>query len=213
MDHGDLETQSKQLDLVTSPTVDTVTPAVPTASSSRAIGPDLISRQSLWRKLRQQPRESAAIVVLIVTAIIWLDSGSSSKKTGSATTLDPLNSFDSYLSDFESMETGEPDRESADPVDHQSPRSFGGDLIIPQTQQSEFANTVNANYGSADAEPANSSTKYRDTSTTTARYPNDVDAYNSQTFTAAPQGAVNPGNSGTQQNRKVRFAGRIKPAN
>ena len=91
MDHGDLETQSKQLDLVTSPTVDTVTPAVPTASSSRAIGPDLISRQSLWRKLRQQPRESAAIVVLIVTAIIWLDSGSSSKKTGSATTLDPTD--------------------------------------------------------------------------------------------------------------------------
>ena len=182
-----------------------VSTATKTAATERiAASREPLTKESLWQRLRKQPRETAAVVVLVVTAIIWLDSGdSSSKQSQASKSIDPMEGFESYLSDFETEESGTPLRESADPADTQSPASFGGDLMIPQTQQAEFASTVTANYGDSVFEPSNPSNNNQGAATTAAQYPVDADAYGSQTLN----------NSGSQQNRKVRFAGRIKPAN
>jgi hypothetical protein len=180
------------------------------------------AKESLWQRLRNQPRETAAVVVLVVTAIIWLDSGdSNSQKNHTSKPLDPMAGFESYLSDFETEKSSTPLRESADPVENQSPASYGGDMMIPQTQQPEFASTVTANYGDSVSEPNNSPSNNLATSTTAARNPAtqnpadaDADAFGSAAFnTNAGSAAFDMNNSGSQQTRKVRFAGRIKPAN
>lgn len=174
-----------------------------------------VTKESLWQRLRKQPRETAAVVVLVVTAIIWLDSGdSNSAKNQTSKSLDPMDGFESYLSDFDAEPSSAPLRESADPADTQSPASFGGDLTIPQTQQSEFASKVTANYGDAAFESGNSSSNHRDSATTAAQYPADADGYGSPAYkTNNGSTGFDANNSGSQQNRRVRFAGRIKPTN
>ncbi len=242
METGDLEQKPEPLNTVTTSTDAGLANAAPATCASKVGEPALIAsestkvasepvmiepavistapvaKESLWQRLRKQPRETAAVVVLVVTAIIWLDSGdSNSQKTSKP--LDPMDGFESYLSDFETEESSAPLRESADPVEHQSPASFGGELMIPQTQQSEFASTVTANYGDSVFEPANSSSNNFTTSTTAAQYPAaqypaDADAFGTPMHRANAGSAANDmNNSGSQQNRKVRFAGRIKPAN
>lgn len=251
METGDLEQQPEPLNTVTTSTDAGLANAAPATCASTAgepatvasestkitskpvttepavISTALVEKESLWQRLRKQPRETAAVVVLVVTAIIWLDSGdSNSQKTSKS--LDPMDGFESYLSDFETEESSTPLRESADPVENQSPASFGGDLMIPQTQQSEFASTVTANYGDSVFEPANSSSNNIATSTTStasttaataaqypaAQYPADADAFGSPVHRAnSGTAATDMNNSGSQQTRKVRFAGRIKPAN
>lgn len=180
----------------------------------------LAAKESLWQRLRKQPRETAAVVVLVVTAIIWLDFGdSNSEKLQTSKPLDPMDGFESYLSDFETEKSSTPLSESADPVENQSPASPGGDMMIPQTQQSEFASTVTANSDDSVSEPNKSPSDNLAISSTAARNsaaqnPADADAFGSAAFqTDADSAAFDIHNSSLQQARRVRFAGRIKPAN
>ncbi|GEM_PF-2444778 len=230
MGNGDREKQSEPLDTVLTSADASLATADPAATESTATGPttteppaterrvialEPVAKESLWQRLRNQPRETAAIVVLVVTAIIWLDSGdSNSQKDQTAKLLDPMDGFESYLSDFETEESSTPLRQSADAADTQSPASFSSDLTIPQTRQSEFASTVTANYGDSVFEPSNSSSKNRDSATTAAQYPANADASGSPAYrTNAGSTEFDADNSGSRQNRRVRFAGRIKPAN
>ena len=230
MKNGDLEKQPEPLDSVTisadagSAAADPAatesastkpTATEPSATERPVISLEPVAKESLWQKLRKQPRETAAIVVLVVTAIIWLDSGdTNSQKNGPAKSLDPMDGFESYLSDLDTKESNAPLRESADPAETQSPASFGGNLTIPSTQQPEFASQVTANYGDSVFEPRNPARNNRDSATTTAQYPADADAYGSPAYRANAGGAeFNTNNSDSQKNRRVRFAGRIKPAN
>ena len=187
----------------------------PAAMERPVIALEPVAKESLWQRLRSQPRETAAIVVLVVTAIVWLDSGdSNSPKDQTSKSLDPMDGFESYLSDFETEESSTPLRQSADAADTQSPASFSSDLTIPQTRQSEFASTVTANYGDSVFEPSNSSSKNRDSATMAAQYPANADASGSPAYrTNAGSTEFDANNSGSRQNRRVRFAGRIKPAN
>ncbi len=220
MENGDLEKQPESLDTVMTAVDAGLANADPVATEPAATERPVISlesvvKESLWQRLRNQPRETAAIVVLVVTAIIWLDSGySKSPKVQTSRSLDPMDGFESYLSDFDTEESNRPLRESADPLDTQSPVLFNSDLTIPQTQQSEFASAVTANYGDTVSEPDNSSINNRDSATTAAQYPADADANGSPAYrTNADRAEFDTNNSGSQQSRRVRFAGRIKPAN
>ncbi len=222
---GALEKQPEPLDTVMTSADAGLATAEPAATESTATEPaaterpvialEPVAKESLWQRLRNQPRETAAIVVLVVTAIIWLDSGASnSPKDQTSKSFDPMDGFESYLSDFDTEKSSTPSRESADPVDTQSPASFGSVLTIPQTQQYEFASPVTANYGDSVFEPSSSSSKIRDSATTAAQYPADADANGSPAYrTNADSAEFDTHNSGSQQNRRVRFAGRIKPAN
>ena len=162
MQNGDLEKQPESLDTLTtaadavSANADPV--ATEPAATERLVNSlESVVKESLWQRLRNQPRETAAIVVLVVTAIIWLDSGDSkSPKDKTSKSLDPMDGFESYLSDFDTEESNTPLRESADPLDTQSPASFSSDLTIPKTQQSDFASAVTANYGDTVFETGNS---------------------------------------------------------
>jgi hypothetical protein len=215
MENGDLETQPEQLDTVPTSVDAGLATVEAAATEPAAISLEAVTKESLWQRLRKQPRETAAVVVLVVTAMIWLDSGdSTSKQSQASKSLDPMDGFESYLSDFETAESGTSLRQSADPVDSQSIGLFGRELKIPQTPQSEFASRVTANYGDSAFEPGNSSTNNRASATTAAQYSGDADAYGSPADRTNAGGAASDvNNSGTQQNRKVRFAGRIKPAN
>lgn len=220
MENGDLEKQSEPLDTAMTSAAAGLATVEPAATEAVATEPAVISlelatKEPLWKRLRKQPRETAAVVVLVVTAMIWLDFGdSTSRQSKTSKSLDPVDGFESYLSDFETEKSGRPLRESADPADIQAPASFGGEFMIPQAQQSEFGNTVTANYGDSVFEPNNSSSSNRDSAPTAAQSPADADAYGSPAFrTNAGSAASDMNNSGSQQNRRVRFAGRIKPAN
>jgi hypothetical protein len=241
MENGDLEKQPESLDMPATSTDAGLANAEPDRCALTADKPAITAnepartepvvnslqpaaKESLWQRLRHQPRETAAVVVLVVTAIIWLDSGdSNSQKSQTPKPLDPMDGFESYLSDFETEKSSTPLRESADPVENQSPASYGGDMMIPQTQQSEFASTVTANYGDSVSEPNNSPSNNPAISTTAARNSAaqnpadadaDADAFGSAAFnTNAGSAAFDMHNSGSQQTRRVRFAGRIKPAN
>lgn len=220
MQNGDLEKQPESLDTLTtaadavSANADPV--ATEPAATERLVNSlESVVKESLWQRLRNQPRETAAIVVLVVTAIIWLDSGDSkSPKDQTSKSLDPMDGFESYLSDFDTEESNTPLRESADPLDTQSPASFSSDLTIPKTQQSDFASAVTANYGDTVFESGNSLSNNRDSATTAAQYPADGDANGSPAYrTNADRAEFDTNNSGSQPSRRVRFAGRIKPAN
>ena len=225
MENGDLEKQPEPLDTVMisdDAGLTTAEPAETESTASNRVATETVAASSepaakepLWQRLRQQPRETAAIVILVVTAIIWLDSGdSSSPRSQSSKPIDPMDGFESYLSDSETGESGTPLRGSADPVDTQSPASFGGELLIPQSPQSEFASTVTANYCDSMFEPSNSLSNSRDTATTAAQYPADADAYGAPAYRTNAVGAgLDMNDSDSQQNRRVRFAGRIRPAN
>ncbi len=215
MENGDLEKLPETPETAVTSVDAGLANADPAATERTKIAPEPVAKESLWQKLRSQPREAAAVVVLVVTAIIWLDSGeSNSQKVQASKSSDPMDGFESYLADFDAEESRTPLRDSADPVEIESSASFGSELMIPETQQSEFASAVTANYGDSVFEPDNSSSSNRNSATTAAQYPADADAY------GAPSNRTNTGsadfdtnNSSPQQNRRVRFAGRIKPAN
>ena len=222
MQHGDLETQSV-VDLAASVekandpaaveslqtgvaapcTSDALTVEVKVAAKA-TLPPSRRQRLTsgigtLWRQLREQRREAAAVVVLIVMAMFWFDTGKSG--TGAAThSPDPLDTYDAVLSDFEPVGNTQPMRESADPFESGAQNSFDTDLYFPPTGRSAASDTVSAIDASAnlgESKPA-----------TSARAPDNAPAGNaSTTYASAEDG------SDQQQRRKVKFAGQIKPAN
>lgn len=207
MDNGDQGSQSQQTGSASVPGESIAEkPTVVVLSSEVSV------KESVWKRLRKQPRESAAIVVLIVTAILWLDSGESKtqKNTKSSNLMDD---FDSYLSEMEPGDSAAPSKESADPVDSPSSRQFENELFIPQPS-SGSASAVTANYGDAPSEPSNSAAEYRSSAMTTSQSPANTNSYDSAAFRSGTGNAANNGElQNSQQNRRVRFAGRIKPAN
>lgn len=146
----------------------------------------------VWQRLQEQRREAAAVIVLIVMAMVWFDTGSSdSGKAPDAA--DPLDAFEATLSDFEPVQDTNPVRESADPFESSSPDPFHNGSSLPPSEIPVSENTAFSEF---------------DTSTITARYPDEPSSFNtSSTQTTAEYG------SDQQQRRKVKFAGRIKPAN
>lgn len=159
---------------------------------------------SIWQRLREQRREAAAVVVLIVMAMIWYDSGSpvteSASVSSASNAQDAFDSFETLLSDFEPVGDDPSMRESSDPFESQSQNSPGSDLYIPRTEGSFESDTFSTRNGSADSGWS--------TPTTMARYPDTAPASNA----SAAQTSANDG-FGQQQPRKVKFAGRIQPAN
>jgi len=149
---------------------------------------------SFWQRLRNQRREAAAVVVLIVLTIVWLDTGSS--KTGSASHApDLFDSYESVLSDFEPVDDGQPMCESADPFESSSKNAFGSDLSAVQWEESVSTNRPSAASGGLNSAP-------------TARYPDDNPAFSTSTNNTST------GDGSDQQlSRKVKFVGRITPAN
>jgi len=154
---------------------------------------------SLWRRLRDQRREAAAAIVLIVMAMIWSDTGSSG--TGSTSNaLDAFESYEAVLSDFEPVSEVQPVRESADPLDSFSQNSSESGLYFPPSEGSAPSDTFSVKNASPDSDSS--------ASATTARFPDTASAFNASPTRKSPD-------SGTvqQQPRKVKFAGRIQPAN
>jgi hypothetical protein len=134
----------------------------------------LLSR-SLWQRLRDQRREAAAAVVMIVIAMVWFDLGRSGTSTPSGSP-NELESYDSLLSDFEPVGEDQTMRESSDLFEMSNQNSLDGGLYSPQTEGSFQSDTFSAKNASA-------------------------------VQTSADYGF------GQQQPRKVKFAGRIQPAN
>jgi len=155
--------------------------------------------ESIWRRLREQRREAAAVVVLIVIAMVWFDSGSSGTGTASNSP-NQLDSYDTLLSDFERVADDEAMRESSDPFETSHQNSIDSGLYSPQTEGSFQTETFSTKNTSADSG--------RSTPTTTARYPDTASAFKA----SAAQTSADYG-FGQQQPRKVKFAGRIQPAN
>lgn len=178
MDSSETETPSTQL----APTsaASTIETPVPQLSGSLV---ERLQKLALWQRFRSQPRETAAVVVLVVTAIIWLDLGP--KQSDTSIPADPLDGYDSILSQFETSEDFDSLPVSSEPFDSTTRESFGRELLIPHSQRSDSMNTVTADYGDSSA----------------AIRPN------SSRPSAVPNG------SKAGESRRVRFAGQIKPAN
>ncbi len=156
---------------------------------------------TLWRQLREQRREAAAVVVLIVMAMFWFDTGKSG--TGAATNSpDPLDTYDAVLSDFEPVGSTQPMRESADPFESGAQNSFDTDLYFPPTERSAASDTVSAIDASANFGESKSATSAHDPD-------NALAGSASTTYASAEDGS----DQQQQQRRKVKFAGQIKPAN
>ena len=149
---------------------------------------------SFWQRLRDKRREAAAVVVLIVITIVWLDTGSS--KTGTTSyAADPLDGYEAVLSDFEPVGDSQPRCESADPFESSSGNAFGSGLSAAQSEDSASTNRPSAAFGGSTPEP-------------TARDADDARAFN------AFENNTSTGDGSDQQRpRKVKFVGRIKPAN
>lgn len=151
---------------------------------------------SLWQRLRDQRREVAAVVVLIVMAILWFDTGNSSPDSNSVS-LDPLEGYEAIMSDFSTVDDGRSLRESADPFESPSPSIFDGGLSIPQSPAPAASSTVFAE----NLPPENHGT-------VPPGYAVNPDA--TRAFNTSAGGAAR--NSSEQQSgRRVRFAGRIQP--
>lgn len=150
---------------------------------------------SFWQRLRDKRREAAAVVVLIVITIVWLDTGSS--KTGTTSYApDPLDGYEAVLSDFEPVgDSHQPRCESADPFESSSGNAFGSGLSAAQSEDSASINRPSSAFGGSTPEP-------------TARDADDARAFN------AFENNTSTGDGSDQQRpRKVKFVGRIKPAN
>ena len=207
MQDGDLETQFTEV--VATPTTESESPVavellqtavatesvsgemtdtatVTAASTPQPSVPEQLRSRigSLWPRLREQRREAAAVVVLIVMAMVWSDSGSSD--TGSTSnSQDALDSYNDVLSDFEPVGDIQAMRESAEPFEPSSQNSDVSGLYIPSSEGSVPADIFSAKNSSADSG--------RSTPTTT--------------HSSADYG------SAQLQPRKVKFAGRIQPVN
>ncbi|MEJ7593097.1 MAG: hypothetical protein WKF77_16245 [Planctomycetaceae bacterium] len=154
---------------------------------------------SLWHRLREQRREAAAVIVLIVIAMVWSDTGSSGKDSAPKTS-DPLDSYEAVLSDFAPVDEVQAMPESADPFESSPRNSFDSGLYFPQSEESALSNNVSAGDSAFDSG--------RSMPATTARYPETSSTLNaSATHSPADYG------SDQQQRRRVKFAGRIQPAN
>ena len=146
--------------------------------------------QVAWRLMRKKRREVSAMIVLILMAILWLDTGGAGSQ-GATSVPDPLEGYDVLLGDFESAGSARPQRESAEPLDFSSETQSGSDsLYIPQSNETAAASQSTGRFG----EPARAAA---------ANYSNETPAFSSLSDRKADE----PGR------RKVRFAGRIQPAN
>jgi hypothetical protein len=216
MSHGDLETQSTNGTATSAEAPDNQVPAEssltepvntaaavaePRPATMRATFMDartprrskrsrLRSRiRTVWLLLREQRREAAAAIVLMVIAILWLDTGSSD--TGTAPDApDSLDAFEAALSEFEPFEDAQPKQESADPFESTPQNSFSNGLFIPPSEGSASGMAASAESGKS--------------TTATARYPEDAQTLNASSAQSTAE---------QQQRRKVKFAGRIQPAN
>jgi hypothetical protein len=154
--------------------------------------------RSFWHRLRDQRREAAALVTLIVIAVIWFDSSSSKIETKSVS-LDPLDGYEAVLSDFTPVGETQPMRESADPFESTQPIRHDGSSILRAGESP----------GSGSTADFNSSASYRGpTPATNADYSSHTPTLNTSQGSSAPIGG-----SDSQQPRRVRFAGRIQPTN
>ncbi len=152
---------------------------------------------TLWQRLRSQRRKAAAVIVLAVTAIVWFETGSS--ETGSAANSQvTLDSYDSVLVDFDSGDDSQAMRESADPFETPSLNSFDSELHFPSSANSVQSDPFTTAHKSADSG--------RSTPATIAQYPDSA-------FSGSATHPTADDNSGQQKPRKVKFAGRIQPAN
>ena len=208
MHSSETETTSTQLDPTSA--ASTIEPPVPQSTGSL---PDTVPKLAIWQRLRSQPRETAAVVVLVVTAIIWLDSGS--KQSDTSIPADPLDEYDSILSQFETSEDFDSLPVSSEPFDSTSRDSFGGgELVIPNSQQSGFTNTVTADYGDSSAKFGHPSAGFSGHAATDAGDPDDLATYDSSAIRSnSSRPSVAPNGSSANPSRRIRFAGRIKPAN
>ena len=154
---------------------------------------------SLWQRLREQRREAAAVIVLIVMAMIWFDSGSPGTSPASKS-LDTFDSYDAVLSDFEPVSDVQAVRESADPFDSSSQNLFDGGVHSPPSESSARSDTFSSMNSAAGTDSS--------TAATSARQPDTASGFN-----AFPTRISAISGSGQQQPRKVKFAGRIQPAN
>ncbi len=152
---------------------------------------------SLWQRLRDQRREVAAVVALIVMAILWFDTGNSSSDSNSVS-LDPLEGYEAVMSDFSTVDDGRPLRESADPFESPSQSIFDGGLSIPHSPASAASSTV-----FTDNSPA------ENRGTLPAEYAVNPDA--TRALNTSPGGPEKRNASEQQSGRRVRFAGRIQP--
>ena len=178
----------------TEPVIDNseMTPQPLSASSLRA------PNGSLWQRLRDQRREVAAVVALIVMAIIWFDTGSSRGESNSVS-LDPLEGYEAVLSDFSTVDDDRPLRESADPFESPSQSMFDGGLSIPQSSESAESSTA-----TTDNFPAV-------TRGTIPSGKRELSGRVSSRSTPRHGGPATRNASEQQSGRRVRFAGRIQP--
>ena len=152
-----------------------------------------------WQRLRTQRRKAAAAVVLIVIAMVWFDAGSSQTGTQSNSPGE-VDRDDTLLSDSEPVDDDQAMRESSDPFETLSQDATESGLYFSQTDGSAQSDTVSQQHVSANHGDS--------TRTTTTRNPDTASAFNANaTQTSAGFGFA------PQQPRKVKFAGRIQPAN
>jgi len=152
----------------------------------------------IWQRLRDQRREAAAVVALLVIAVVWFDTGSS--KSGSeSVSQDPLDGYEAVLSDFALVGETQPLRESADPFEP-SRNSVRDSVSATQPKDSAVRGGV---------QEFNSRASFHGTTpATTAEYSN-----NAPSFNASANGAVSAKGSEQTPHRRVRFAGRIQASN
>lgn len=152
---------------------------------------------TLWQRIRARRREAAAVIVLAVTAIVWFETGIS--ETGSAANSQvTLDSYDSVMFDFDSVDDSQAMQDSADPFDTPSHNSFDSELHFPSSGNSVQSDPFTTAHKSAD--PRSS------TPATIAHYPDSA-------FSGSATHPTADDNSGQRKPRKVKFAGRIQPAN
>ena len=195
MQAGDLENHAAEdcCSFNNEPVIDNseMTPQPLSASSLRA------PNGSLWQRLRNQRREVAAAVALIVMVIIWFDTGRSRDESNSVS-LDPLEGYEAVLSDFSTIDDDRPLRESADPFESPSQSMFDGGLSIPKSSKSAESSTATTDNFPAVTRGTIPSGK--------ANYPDASRAFNTSDGGTATRNA-----SEQQSGRRVRFAGRIQP--
>lgn len=144
---------------------------------------------SVWEQLRGKRREVSAIVVILLMAAFWFDIGGASSKRPAASP-NPLEGFDEFLSEFEPHDSTRPLRDSAEPVDNSSQSTLtSNSLFIPPSTDS------NVSAFSEEKPPVSSQAE--------AQYFNESPSIMPRN-TAKPQSA---------EPRRIKFAGRIQPAN
>ena len=146
---------------------------------------------SLLHWLRDQRREAAAIVVLLIMGITWFDSGRSRTDSASAP-LSPLDGYEAVMSDFQPVGDGRPLRESADPIEAPFQNSYGSSIFIPEADESMSASTVKTQPATAD---------YGDSTAASAQNQGEASAFDASSAHHSAGYGSDP-----QPRRKVKFA-------